>query len=214
MRRMLDINNPVMKILTGIFDLMMLSVLWAVFSLPVLTMGAASAAMYKTAYSYVRKGEEYLWKTFWTAFKSNLKRSTLAWLVVLAVLGLLVLDAAVFRGMLIRNEAFGWVYYVVLVLTVLALTWTVYLSAYSARFNGTVREVLHFSFLLFRLHPLKTLLVAGEVLVGILTALSFPALLILIPAAVYWGASFPIDWVFLQHLQPADRERMEKENES
>ena len=65
MRRLLDINNPVMKILTGIFDLMVLSVLWAVFSLPIVTMGAASAAMYKTAYSYIRKGEEYLWKTFW-----------------------------------------------------------------------------------------------------------------------------------------------------
>ena len=214
MRRLLDINNPVMKILTGIFDLMVLSVLWAVFSLPIVTMGAASAAMYKTAYSYIRKGEEYLWKTFWLAFKSNLKRSTLAWLIVLVVMALLVLDAAVFRGMLIRKEAFGWVYYAVLVLIVFALAWTIYLSAYSARFNGTVKEVLHFSFLLFRLHPLKTLLVTGEVLVAILTALSFPALLILIPAAVYWAASFPIEWVFLQHLQPADRERVEKENES
>ena len=35
MRKLLDINNPVMRFLVALFDLIALSVLWVVFSLPV-----------------------------------------------------------------------------------------------------------------------------------------------------------------------------------
>ena len=52
MRRLLDINNPIIRFLTAVFDLMALSVLWALFSLPVFTMGAASAALYSAAYTH------------------------------------------------------------------------------------------------------------------------------------------------------------------
>ena len=44
MRRLLDINNPIMRFLTAAFDILALSVLWTALSLPVVTMGAASAA--------------------------------------------------------------------------------------------------------------------------------------------------------------------------
>ena len=67
MRRLLDINNPIMRFLTAMFDLMALSVLWVVFSLPIFTMGAASTALYSAAYHHVRKGEDYLWNSVFSA---------------------------------------------------------------------------------------------------------------------------------------------------
>ena len=76
MRKLLDINNPIMRTLITIFDLIALSIFWTVFSLPVVTMGAASAALYHAVYQHVRKGDDYLWSSFWSAFKSNFKRST------------------------------------------------------------------------------------------------------------------------------------------
>ena len=213
MRSLLDINNPIMRFLTAIFDLIVLSVLWVVFSLPIFTMGAASAALYSAVYRHVRKGDDYLWNSFWSAFKENFKRSTLCWLVALAVLALLIVDAVVLRGRYLEGAAFGWLYYVVLGFLALTLAWTVYLAAYGARFNGTVREVLRFSFLLFRAHPLRMLAVLAIVLGGIALALTLPAMVILVPGAVYFGATFPIESVFYQHLRPEDKERIEKEKE-
>ena len=211
MRRLLDINNPIMRFLTNVFDLLALSILWAVFSLPVITMGAASAALYSAVYHHVRRGEDYLWNSFWTAFKENLKRSTLAWLVALAILAVLTADALVFRTMVLRGQPMGWGYYVALVLLAFAMTWTVYLAAYSARFDGTVKEVLHFSFLLFRAHPVKTGAVLALVLGGIALALILPAMVAFIPGVVYWAATFPIESVFLLHMRPEDIERVKKE---
>ncbi len=214
MHKLLDINNPIMRFLVAVFDLMALSAFWLLFSVPIVTIGASSAALYSAVYHHVRNGEDYLWHSFWSAFRENFKRSTLAWLAALAILALLTVDVIVLRGMVQEGRPFGWLYYVVLGLLLLALTWTVYLAAYAARFNGTAREVLRFSFYLFRVHPIKMLAVLAIVLGGIALALLFPALVILIPAAVYWGATFPIESVFYQHLRPEDRERVNAEREA
>ena len=211
MRRLLDINNPIMRFLTAMFDLMALSVLWVVFSLPIFTMGAASTALYSAAYHHVRKGEDYLWNSFFSAFKENFRRSTLIWLVALAILGFLGADALLLRSLILQGYSFGWFYGVTLALVVLALTWTVYLAAYAARFNGTVKEVLRYSFMLLRAHPVKMLCVMVLVMGGMALALTLPATVIFIPATVYWGATFPIEWTFLKHMRPEDKARMEKE---
>ena len=211
MRRLLDINNPIMRFLTAMFDLMALSVLWVVFSLPIFTMGAASTALYSAAYHHVRKGEDYLWNSFFSAFKENFKRSTLTWLVALAILGFLGADALLLRSLILQGYSFGWFYGVTLALVVLALTWTVYLAAYAARFNGTVKEVLRYSFMLLRAHPVKMLCVMVLVIGGMALALTLPATVVFIPATVYWGATVPIEWTFLKHMRPEDKARMEKE---
>ena len=211
MRRLLDINNPIMRFLTAMFDLMALSVLWVVFSLPIFTMGAASTALYSAAYHHVRKGEDYLWNSFFSAFKENFKRSTLTWLVALAILGFLGADALLLRSLILRGYPFGWFYGVTLALLLLALTWTVYLAAYAARFNGTVKEVLRFSFMLLRAHPVKMLCVLALVVGGIALALTLPAMVAFIPGTVYWAATFPIEWTFLKHMRPEDKARTEKE---
>ena len=211
MRRLLDINNPIMRFLVNMFDLMGLSVLWVAFSLPIFTMGAASTALYSAAYHHVRKGEDYLWNSFFSAFKENFKRSTLTWLVALAILGFLGADALLLRSLILRGYPFGWFYGVTLALLVLALTWTVYLAAYAARFNGTVKEVLRFSFMLLRAHPVKMLCVLALVVGGIALALTLPAMVAFIPGTVYWAATFPIEWTFLKHMRPEDKARTEKE---
>lgn len=69
MKKYLNINNPIMRGLSRVADCLFLSVLWLVFSLPVITIGASSTALYTTVYRYIRRGEGYLWRTFWEAFK-------------------------------------------------------------------------------------------------------------------------------------------------
>ena len=67
MKQLFDLNNPVMRFIIKLFDCMLLSVLWAVFSLPVFTMGAASTALYSAVYHHIRRDEDYLWHSFYSA---------------------------------------------------------------------------------------------------------------------------------------------------
>lgn len=215
MERIFDINNPVMRWIIRIFDCMCLSVLWLAASLPVITAGASTTALYTVIHRCIRLEEGSLWKTFWQAFRENFKRSSLCWLIALAVLALFVLDALVFRTMALNGQPLGGLYWLILLLIAIALTWMTYLFCYAERFTGGVKDVLRFSFLMMVLHPVKAITVLVILLGGAALVLLAPGLLVILPAAVCWLCDVVIAGVFAAHLRPEDRQRLEDiQNES
>ena len=52
MRGIFSIDSPLMSFLVKVFDCIGASILWLLFSLPIVTMGAAGAALYTTVYKY------------------------------------------------------------------------------------------------------------------------------------------------------------------
>ena len=209
MNRLFGIDSPLMGALMKIGDCLCLSVLWLVFSLPVVTIGASSAALYAAVHACLRRNEAGIWKHFRNAFRENFKRSTLAWLVELLVLAVLALDAAVFRSIKVSGGAMGNLYWAALFLEALGLTWTAYVAAYGARFNGTTREILHYGFLLMRLHPIRSLEVMATIVAELAVSLMVPFMLLFVPAVVCWVCSLKMEQVFRLHMQPED---LEKEN--
>ncbi len=204
MNKLFGMDSPLMGALMKVGDLLCLSVLWLVSSLPVFTIGASSAALYAAVYHCLRRSEAGIWKKYWNAFRDNFKRSTLAWLIELAVLAVLALDAAVFRSIRLSGGAMGKLYWAALFLEAVALTWTAYVAAYAARFNGTVRDVLRFGLVLLRLHPIRALGVMLPILAGLALCLAVPLTALFAPATVCWGCSFSLEQIFRLHMQPED----------
>ena len=200
MRWIFDIENPVMHYIIKIFDCMCLSVLWLLFSLPVITAGASATALYATVYHYIRRDEGNLWRTFWGAFRENLKRSTRVWLAVLAAAVLLTVDILVFRTMALNGEILGKLYWIVLVLCCVVLTWAVFALVYAARFQGTARDVLRTALSLMLVHPVKALTVFIPVAAGTLLGCMAPGLLTILPAAVCLVVSVVMEDIFAFHL--------------
>ena len=207
MNKLFGMDSPLMGGLMKIGDLICLSVFWLVFSLPVFTIGASSTALYAAVHRCLRRGEAGVWQKFWNAFRENFKRSTLAWLVELLVLAVLALDAAVFRSIRLSGGAMGKLYWAALFVEAVALTWTAFVAAYAARFNGTVGEILRFGLVLLRLHPLKALGVMLPILAGLAVCLMVPFMLLFAPATVCWICSFSLEQVFRLHMQPEDLEK-------
>lgn len=211
MRGVFDIDGPVMSIVIKIFDCICLSVLWLACSLPVVTIGASSTAMYATVHRYLRRGEGHLLSTFLRAFRDNFKRSTLVWLAALAVLGVLAADALVLRTMALSGHPLGRLYWPVLLLCGGAITWTAYLFAYAARFNGGVKDVLWFGFALMAFHPLRALGVFLTILAGAVLTIPAPGMAAIIPTAVCWINSMALEKVFWLHMRPEDIENDQRE---
>ena len=207
MKGIFGYDSPIMGALTSIGDCICLSVLWVVFSLPVVTIGASTTALYYAAYHSVRKKEGGLWRLYWGAFTENFKRSTLVAIPVIAAIALLTVDVFVLRGMRAAGNSFGTLFYVVLALWCLSLTWGIYAAGYAARFNGTVKDVLKFSLMLMTIHPIKMLCVLAPMLFGIAITLMVPYMALIVPAAVFVVASFSIERVFRLHMRPEDLER-------
>lgn len=201
MRWIFDIENPVMHYVVKVFDCMVLSVLWMLFCLPVVTAGASTTALYATLYRYIRKGEGHLWSTFWGAFRENLKRSTLVWLVSLAVAAFLVLDVLVFRTKALQGSALGKLYLLILILCCVWITWQAFLFAYAARFHGSARDVLRLSLTLMVVHPIKAVTVFVPMGAGALFSLMAPGLLTILPAGIWLLESLILEAIFAMHLQ-------------
>lgn len=196
-----------MKALDKLFSLLALSCMWLLFSLPIITIGASTTALYDSVYRYVRRDEGYLWGTWWKSFKGNFKRSTLVWIPFLFFLLFLLMDLSILRQMRAQGLSFSGLYWVILALLALALDWGVFLAAYAARFNGRARDVFRYSFLLLTVHPILSLEILGLLVVGFFLLLMFPALIVFIPATLFWLSSFITEKIFRQHLTKEEQER-------
>ena len=69
-----------------------LNLLWMVCSLPVLTAGAATAALYDVTLRLAREEEPPLTSRFFKAFRENFRQATILWMILLGVGALLGAD--------------------------------------------------------------------------------------------------------------------------
>lgn len=207
MKRMLGLGGPLMEMLTTIGDFICISALWIVFSLPVVTMGASTAALYATVYRCMRVDKAGIWKNFWKSFRDNFKVATLAWVAELMVMAVLTVDVLIFRSLWRTGRSMGGLYWPALVFWFAALTWIVYVAAYIARFTGRVRDVLYFGIHLLRMHPLYALGMVLVLALGLAACLMAPVVVLFAPACVCWVSTFLLEKVFRLHMRPEDLAR-------
>lgn len=92
-------DNIFVRVLTRIFDFILLNVLWLVCSLPVVTIGASTTALYAVMMKVAANEEGYILRGFLDAFRSNLKQSIAVWLILLAVGTVIGIDFMIVRRM-------------------------------------------------------------------------------------------------------------------
>lgn len=79
------------RIMNRVADLVILNVLYFISCIPIVTLGAARAALFDVCYRFDTPEEHSVAKTYWAAFRSNFKQATGLWLLM----GLLGSTAAV-----------------------------------------------------------------------------------------------------------------------
>ena len=72
-----------------------LNVLWFACSLPVVTLGASTTALYDVSLRIVKDRETHITKEFFTAFRKNFRQATKLWLIMLGAGIFLVFDLLV-----------------------------------------------------------------------------------------------------------------------
>ena len=90
-------DSPLYRFLTRLWDMIKLNFLWLVFSLPVVTMGAATVAAYSVTLKMVDEREGYVGRQFIKAFKENWKQGIPLGLIFLAAVYAAYLDFELFN---------------------------------------------------------------------------------------------------------------------
>lgn len=89
---MFSIDGPLWRALNLIADVIILHFLWLVCSLPLVTIGASTTALYYAMMKRIRTNEGHVTSNFWQSFKSNFRQATILWLIVTVVSAVLWLD--------------------------------------------------------------------------------------------------------------------------
>ena len=63
-------------------NMIALNILWLVTSLPIVTIGASTTAMYYTALKLHKDKDVTVWKAFFHSFKQNFMQATAIWAVL------------------------------------------------------------------------------------------------------------------------------------
>ena len=80
------------RILTKLMYIVALNLLFLICSIPVITIGASCTAMYTVLFRFVRNDEPDILKTFFKAFRENLKKASCIWAAMLAAAGTLAVN--------------------------------------------------------------------------------------------------------------------------
>lgn len=120
LQRIFNPDNPLMITMAQIADCIFLSLMWMMCCFPVVTIGAATAALYDATVRAYRQGDKHSWQRFAKVFRENLRGGILPTVVFLAVFcgcgwlliqiwngavegkwSFMVFSAAAFAGMLV-----------------------------------------------------------------------------------------------------------------
>ena len=127
-------DSGIMRVLSKICDIVCLNVLWLVCSLPIITIGASTTALYTVMLKLVKNEEGYIFKGFLHAFKLNFKQSTIIWLILLLCGGVCFVDYRISEMM---PGTLGMVFKsVFLLLAFFLISVKIYYAEKCAPFNG------------------------------------------------------------------------------
>ena len=78
MGRIFNPENPVFRFLSGIFDMILLNVLFILTSLPLFTIGASLTALYAVLL-WRENDSGYLYRIYFSSFRKNFRQATIVW---------------------------------------------------------------------------------------------------------------------------------------
>ena len=202
MASIFNLNSPIMRMLSNLWDWIVLNLLTVLFSLPIVTIGAATTAMYYCV-GKQRRGEDKVARDFWHAFKQNFWKSTAMWLIFVLIgwiLGISLISCFTFP-----SPGFKMIGYIDIGVITLFLMVTSWSFALLSRFENTVMETIRNAFICVLSNFWRSLMMA---IVNALPALLFfllgPQIVIYLAAIWYAMAANYNMWLIrkpFKHLE-------------
>lgn len=198
---MFKLDSPFMEAAGKIADVVYVSFLWLLFSLPVITAGAAGSALYYTCVKVLRHKRGTITGAFRHSFRENWKTGCVltagygvCFIFLYSCYRLLLSPAVHGKGLI---AAAG-------MMILLPVLFTLpYVFALLSRFQASALRLLSYAVILSVRHIPSTLTLIALWGAAAVLMILIPALLILLPAAAALAASLLIERALRGHLPAA-----------
>lgn len=203
MGKIFDMEGPLFTGLSRLADLIWLNILFLICSIPIVTIGASFTAMYYVTMKMVKNEESYITKSFFRSFKLNFKQSTIIWLILLAVYGILFIDVRIMNGyygaIVEAGGNFNKIILALLFAIFIILTFiTIYIFPVLAKFYNSIKNTFKNALLISARHfPYTILLIVLNIAPFVLMYL-FYQLMVLFVFLVFSGIAYVSSYIFVK----------------
>lgn len=198
-------DNKFFVAMSKIFDVLVLSLMWLVFCIPIITIGPASTAFYYTMVKVIRRERSYLLKEFFRSFKLNFAQGVVVTLIYALFAVVMVFDFNYAYQLTEQGSKFGSVMYgVFMMLGIFILFTLVYIFPLLSRFTVTIKHLFKWAFYISIRQIGWTLLLAvlfaGTAVMMYFSFFHMPPLFIVLPGVYTLVASFPMEKVLKKYM--------------
>ena len=204
MGSMFDAGGRPLLALSRFFDFIILSLLFCLCCIPVVTIGPALCALYYTCRKVVVSREGYLVREYFGCFRRNFAQAFLAWmalLIVIVLMGINIFYASVSWQGVLRIGALG-IYFAFLLAAVI---FTGYVFPILSRFECGGRQLFSNAMAMAVQHPCTTVLILLLLILlyagMVYSFAAMPYFLFLLPAAFAWAQQRLLERIFERYIE-------------
>lgn len=138
--KLFDLENPIMRFLSDLFDLMVLNIITVILCIPIVTAVPALTALHYMTLKIARGENSYLFAPYFKSFKQNFKQSFVIGLIFIAAGVVMYMDWRVIWGMQdLFPQAVRVIFMAAVALVVMLMLWVIPLQSH---FENPIRVTM------------------------------------------------------------------------
>lgn len=208
MKGFFNLDGPFYKWGTEIADIMILSLLWLLCCLPVVTIGASTTALFYVFGKKARKEDPYIVRSFFKSFKENFLQAT----ILTFILGILWFSVYLYYKILTQGTPQTWLWVMGIFFILQVSIVTLYLFPILSRFDMSIKNLLLSGFIFGNRH-LPTTILCGALFLGCILLVMTASPFTIFAFGIYaWISSYLFQRVFTRHINLVLKEENESED--
>lgn len=201
-------NSGFSRFMNFLWNVIVISILWFVCSIPVITIGAASTAAYYAMAKVVRHHTGAVSTEFFSAFRRNFTQATIFTVGYILVIFLLLLDCSLLYSGGTEDSMTLLCLIVALILMVVAHTQ--YLFPVLSRFEQSLFGHFRMAFVFVFRHLLTSIMVLVLLCAVLACIYLIPLSLLFVPGLALYLQTFPMEKILRKYAPPASEEDADK----
>ena len=204
MGKLFSYDSPIIQSINKIVDCAILSIIWLIFSIPVITFGASTSALYYTVNKVISHNRSHVWREFWGSFKANFKQSTIVWLILLVFTYVLGVDCIFLYNMIKAGTVASWILAPFAVTALFVVMWGIYAFAYIARFQAGLKVIMKNSAFFVIRHLLRSVLLAIVFAASVAIFMFLPITIVILPTLGMFLMTVILESIFEKYMSDED----------
>lgn len=200
-----NLENPVFEILSKIFDMLLISVVYILLCIPIITAGPASTALYYAMVKVIRRDRGYIFREFFRSFKLNFKRGAIVGILLLITLAILAFDIRYAWALTEPDSNKGSILLGVFIgIAFMVVSYGVYVFPILSRFDMTVKQLIKAAIFMSMRHIYFTVLMIAVYAAAAVIIYYFFPFIFIAPAVTVLVNSFMMEKIFKKYMPKSE----------